>query len=137
MVELKLVDCTPPIEPGEAFPEVTIDSEQRLREELEWWRQQAPSIIRLDSPDGESLLMGIGGPLAALRWTKPPSKLNMKMPIADPIISDKPIEFLFQGQEMGFRSIHVILVSQAIDIAVYYFKNHQLPGWIQWREWNG
>src|SRR6202030_2068339 len=96
---------------------------------------QEPSAIRLVSPDGESLAIGIGGPCCGIRWTKPPIRENLKMPIAEPRVVDQGIEFRWQGQEMGFRRQHILAADAAIPVILFFFTNHRLADWVQWWEW--
>ncbi len=133
MGEWRLFDETAPLENlDDSHRYIVIESEKQLRTELDFWRCQKPSAICLVSPADEQLKIGIGGPYCGIRWTKPPIRENLKMPIADPRVVDQGIEFRWQGQEMGFRSQHILTVDEAVPVILFFFTNHRLADWVKW-----
>ena len=136
MGEWRLFDETSPLRDfDDDHPSIVIESEEQLRTELESWRLREPSVICLVSPKGERLQIGIGGPYCGMRWTKPPTRENLKMPVAEPKLVEHGIEFRWQGQEMGFRPQYVLSVDQVIPIVLHFFKTHSLADWVTWWEW--
>jgi hypothetical protein len=133
MNEWKLADCFEPIEEPEDCPVFPFTSEEELRNLLDRFRQRSPSLIILDSPEGEHLKIHIGGPFAGLRWIK--GKVGA-FAQADQICCPEGVEFVEEGVENLFQPEELLPVDEVIEGVVYYFKNRRLPDFITWKVWN-
>lgn len=128
-----LIDCRDPVMSEEDSPRTPIKSEAQLREELKRYQQRLPSIIQFRNPKGELLIIGIGGPLSGLQWMKPPMKKNFKMALNDHPVTDRGVDFREQGTDTGFRPRYLFPPNEVVEAVVYFFKNNQLPDWMQWK----
>ena len=69
-------------------------------------------------------------------WTKPPSAENFKTAVAPTVRATTAIEFACEGSVSGFRPEHVWPAEEVIEVVVHYFKQHRLPEWVSWLEWD-
>lgn len=136
MGEWHLVDCIDPVSSDDEFPRTVIRNEQELRMELDRLQRRRPSIVQLRSPEGEILIIGIGGELSGLRWMKPPLHRHFKMAVRNELLSESGVNFRDQGADTGFRAKYLFRPIEIIEAVVEFFNKKELPDWIQWLEVN-
>jgi hypothetical protein len=136
MVRWEVIDLINPADGPEEFPRVVVQTEAQLREELARLRLRQPAIIGLASSTGEGLQIGFGGPFAGIRWLKSTHSARGGAVLADRIYCDKRIDFAAEEDTIAFWPENLIPVESAIEVIVYFYKNHRLPDWIAWKEWD-
>jgi hypothetical protein len=133
-----LVDGRDPVDRPDDFPTKPISGETELRQELDRRRHLEVGIVSLQSPTGEALQIGIGGPFAGLRWFENPhSSEKSRDLLADGPYCSTRVDFLAEGDTIAFWPEHLMPVDQVVEIAVYFFKHARLPDWVAWKEWDG
>jgi hypothetical protein len=132
----ELIDLINPADAPEEFPRVVIQSESQLRSELHRLQQREPAIVGLEGPIDQGLQMGIGGPYAGIRWAEYPVSRRGGTALADRIYSEKRVDFASEEDTLAFWPDELIPVERAIEVIVYFYKNHRLPDWIAWKEWD-
>jgi hypothetical protein len=137
MGDWRVIDGRDPADGPENFPFVRISSETELRQELARQRQLEPGIVSLSSPVSGALQIGIGGPLAGIRWYVNPYPPGQSRDVlADHAYAEKRIDFLAEGDHIAFWPENLMPVDQAIEIVVYFFNHQRLPDWVGWKEWD-
>ncbi len=137
MASWRLVDGRYPPDDPDDFPIIVISSEAELRQELARLLQLEPGIVSLTSPTNEALQIGIGGPLAGLRWYQDPRSCEPSREIlADRSYSPNRVDFLAEGDSIAFWPEQLLPADQAVDIVVYFYNHQRLPDWVGWREWD-
>lgn len=136
MKDWALIDIRNPADAPEEFPRVVIQSESHLRTELERLRERDPSILGLEGPLDQGLQLGLGGPYAGIRWGEHPVSNRGGTALADRVYSDKRIDFASEGDTIAFWPDELIPAERAIEVIVDFYKNHRLPSWIAWKEWD-
>jgi hypothetical protein len=137
MADWRLIDGRYPADHDDALPAKAIESEFELVQELDRLRELEPGIFTLNSPTGEALQIGIGGPLAGLRWFEnPQTSVNSRDVLADRPSCPGRVDFHAEDEEVPFWPEHLLPVEQAIDIVVFFFTNQRLPDWVAWEEWD-
>jgi hypothetical protein len=134
-----LVDARRALEEGEDHPKMVIQSEEQLQDELNQQAAKTPGVIGLISPDEDSVDVGIGGPFAAIGWYPPPSQsryVGYKIGLADQLYSPAPVQFVSEGIPIPSDPGELFPVQHIIEAVLYFYRNHRLPDWITWREWN-
>jgi hypothetical protein len=137
MADWRLLDGRNPVESPDDFPAQTISCDVELRRELDRLRKLQPAIVSLQSPKDEALQIGIGGPVAAIRWFRDPknSELCRDVLANCPYGSDR-VDFLSEGDTIAFWPEHLMPIDHAVDIIVSFFKHERLPEWVSWKEWD-
>jgi hypothetical protein len=128
-----LIDCRDEVTYEENPPQTEICSESDLRRELGEMRRRSPSIVQLHSPEGEILIIGIGGPFAGLRWMKPPMVEHFKLSLNPMPPTNQGIEFRDHGTDTGFRPQYLFPLEDVIEEAVYFYNNQTFSDRMQWR----
>ena len=133
----RLIDGRDPVDTPNDFPARVISADSGLRQEMDRLRKIEPGIVSLESPNGEALQIGIGGPFAGLRWYQNPHSAG---PSRD-LLADRPycssrVDFMAEGDTIAFWPEHLMPVDQVIEIVVYFFNNRRLPEWVAWKEWD-
>jgi hypothetical protein len=139
MPQWELVDCLEPLQEDESNPRIPVTSETHLREELNRFRHRKPSAVHLDSPDRETLILSIGGPFAGLAWYPPVSEerdRGYKAAMPERVVAPSAADFVGEGIPTTLEPKELLPVEDVIEAVVYFYKNHHLPEWITWREWN-
>jgi hypothetical protein len=127
-----LIDCSPSVISEAQLPRWNIESEAQLRELLGRFKDEKPRIFRLMGPREETLIMGIGGGLAGLRWTKPPMNEHLKMAVNPCPLTDQGCDFREQGTDTGFRPKYLFRPAEVIDAAIHFFTTGDLAQWMHW-----
>jgi Immunity protein Imm1 len=134
MTSWELVDVFAPItDPGisdEDYPRIPVEHETQLRHELLHLAGERPRIIFLTHSSGNSLMIGIGGPFAAVQYSR--SNGSAKVAVANEIRAKGPIEFQFEGSQSGYWPKNLISLEDAVEIVVHFFRTQELAGWIKW-----
>ncbi|SRR5260370_11426828 len=137
MAEWHLTDGREPADGPEEFPSVVIESENQLRDELHRLQKLEPGIVALNGPAEKAIQIGIGGPVAGIRYYEAPKKSpRFRVVLADRPCCEKQVDFLAEGDTVAFFPESLFAVEEAIEIVVHFFKHQELPDSVSWKEWN-
>ncbi len=139
MIPWKLVDGRTPLDEDEDHPWTLIESGEPLRLELSRLASLKPAMIGLISPSGDFLDLSLGGPYAALRWIPSPTERNRigdRVAMAEQTCAPDSIEFIAEGIPTPSPPEELFPVDEVIEAALYFYREHRLPEWLTWRQWN-
>lgn len=134
-----LADCMLSLEEDQDNPRQTIHSEDQLREGLLRLQQRSPGLVFLRSPDGETLEIAIGGSYAGLCWIPAESESRRRgdcVAVAGTVQNTDSIEFLAEGIPQPWPPEELLPAEEVLEAVLYFFREHRLPEWITWRQWN-
>ncbi len=139
MIPWKLVDGRAPLDEDEDHPRTLIESEEQLRLELSRLASLKPAMIGLICPCGDFLDLSLGGPYAALRKVPAPTQRGRHgdcVAMAGQICTPDSAEFIAEGIPTPSPPEELYPVDEVIEAALYFYREHRLPEWITWRQWN-
>lgn len=131
-----LFDYIDPVEDEDQIPRTPIHSEEELRAALDQLRDRRPGVVLLASPQDEYLEVAIGGPVAALQWSKPPVSRHLKAAIRVGPLCAYPVQFSNQGLPTHFETRDLLAVQEVLEAVIFFYKNQRLPEEMRWRVWN-
>lgn len=135
----QLVDGRAPLEEDEEHPHTEIRSEEQLHHELRRLSRLRPARVGLIAPAGDHLDLAIGGPFAGVTWWPPKPALGhtgSRVALAALPTSPETIEFIAEGVPDPVTPQELLPVDEVIEAALFFYREHQLPEWLSWRQWN-
>ena len=93
--------------------------------------QLAGSVVDLD--------LAIGGPYAGMTWWPPrssPDSWTSRVALAVPSTCPETVEFIGEGIPDPIPPEELFPVEEVMEAALYFYREHRLPEWITWRQWN-
>jgi hypothetical protein len=126
-----IIDISEPVNPGEDFPTLEIDSRHGLDEALGRMREGEPRTVYLER-GSLSLLLGISerwGFAQCYEDGSPHRELFAKPREERP---ESVVTFPEEGLQEPYRPDNVLPVEEVFAIAAAYFETSQLPPEVEW-----
>lgn len=139
MSRWQLVDGRAPLEEDQDHPRIDLHSESELCQELQRLSQLKPARVGLISTAGDHLDLAIGGPYAGISWwpsKATPGYAGASVAVAATITCPDTIEFIAEGIPDPVSPDELFPVEEVIEATLYFYREHRLPEWISWRQWN-
>jgi hypothetical protein len=113
---------------------VSINTEDQLKALLQHFAQGLPGNLILQSPRGELLLVGIGGPNARVLYYANPESDDPGLIAKPPLTFHEPAFFTSEGQASRTGPEHLMTPDTAIRLVLGIYRTGSVPAWIEWEE---
>ncbi len=112
---------------------ILIDSENQLATLLEQFAQRLARQLMIQSPRGEFLFVGIGGPSASVHYYPGPEG-DPGLFAKPPRTFNEPVFFSAEGLATKVDPEYLMTPNTAIRVILDFYRTGELPSWIEWEE---
>jgi hypothetical protein len=113
---------------------IDIGEESKLKELLDEFTEWDDPCMRLIKPDNARLDLAVSKPHALVQYMQPSLEPPTLVARGEDAESEEAHEFIYNGEPNPVPMRYCITLERMKEIAVHYFNNGELPGFVEWDE---